>query len=82
MAKTSTDLENEVLNDPAVRAKLEQNYVCCRLDINQNPQVCEYYSIFKAPVLVFLDSRGYSRARIDTLITPAQLALELERFKQ
>jgi len=81
-SKTSGTLENEALNDPAVRAPLDQYYICCKLDINQNPQVCEYYSIFKAPVLVFLDSRGYSRARIDTLVTPAQLAVELEKFKQ
>ena len=81
-SKTSSTLEDEVLNDPAVRASLEQNYICCKLDINQNPQVCEYYSIFKAPVLVFLDARGYSRARIDIVITPPQLVQELEKFKQ
>jgi len=80
--KTSSTMEDEVFNDPAICASLEQYYICCKLDINQNPQVCEYYSIFKAPVLVFLDSRGYSRARIDIVITPAQLAVELEKFKQ
>jgi len=75
-------MEDVVLNDPAVQVLLEQSYICCKLEINQNRQVCEYYSIFKAPVLVFLDSNGYSRARIDTVVTPAQLAVELDRFKQ
>ena len=82
MGQTSSAMEDGVLNDPAVRVKLDQYYICCKLDINQTRQVCDYYSIFKAPVLVVLDARGYSRARIDTVVAPDQLAQELEKFKQ
>lgn len=81
LSKISRDME-QVLNEPSVKGKIEQYYVCCKLITNQNFKVCDYYKIFKAPTLVFLDSRGYSRGRIDDFVTPAQLLMELERFKQ
>jgi hypothetical protein len=78
---SSQKMEKEILGDPSVQTRLSQYYICCMLDISQNEQICNYYSIFKAPVLIFLDSRGYSKARIDILVSPAQLVVELDRFK-
>jgi|GEM_PF-538730 len=81
MGRSSAKMENEILTDPQVQTRLAQSYICCKLDIAQNRQICDYYSIFKAPVLVFLDSRGYSRARIDNLLDPDQLAHEMDKYK-
>lgn len=81
LGKSSNIMENEVLNNPQVKTILMQDFVCCKLDITQNRPICDYYSIFKAPVLVFLDSRGYSRARIDSLLDPEELARELQKYK-
>jgi len=78
----SRTLEDDVLNAPAVKEKLMQNFILGKLDINQNRQVIEYYGVFKAPVIIFLDSRGYSRARIDTILTPEQLLTEMGKYSK
>jgi hypothetical protein len=81
LGKSSNIMENDVLNNAQVKTKLLQSFICCKLDITQSRPVCDYYGIFKAPVLVFLDSRGYSRARIDNLLDPEELAREMEKYK-
>lgn len=81
LGKSSNIMENNVLNDPQVRGKLSQYFICCKMDITQNRSICDYYGIFKAPVLVFLDARGYSSARIDNLLDPEELAREVEKYK-
>ena len=78
----SQTLESDVLNAPAVKEKLMQNFILGKLDINQNRQVIEYYGVFKAPVIIFLDSRGYSRARIDVILTAEQLLAEMEKYSK
>jgi len=75
------DFEMNTLNAPVVKVILSQNYVLCKLDIAQNKQICDYYSVANAPVIVFLDSSGYSRARIDTVLTVDQILPELEKYK-
>ena len=77
----SQKMEMEILANAAVKSKLSQSYVCCKLDVAKDKQVADYYSVFKAPVLVFLDSRGYSRARVDNLISASQLLSELDRYR-
>jgi len=78
----SRTLESDVLNATAVKEKLTQNFILGKLDINQNRQVIEYYGVFKAPVIIFLDSRGYSRARIDVTLTAEQLLAEMEKYSR
>ena len=82
MGGASRTLESDVLNAPAVKEKLMQNFVLGKLDINQNRQVIEYYGVFKAPVIIFLDSRGYSRARIDVTLTAEQLLAEMDKYSK
>ncbi len=79
-AAASLQMENDVLGDPEVKKRLI-NFICCKLEVRESPNVADYYGIFKAPVLYFLDSRGYSRARIDNLVTPTALLQELDKFK-
>ena len=71
----------KILNDPSVRGKVAESYVCCKLIANQNRELCDYYKFFKAPTLIFLDSRGYSRARIDGLVSLSQIVTDLDRYK-
>jgi len=81
MGRNSRNMEDEILGDPRIKAFLAKNYIACRLNIGSSRKLCDYYSVFKAPVIIFLDSRGYSRARIDTLLTVDQMLTELEKFK-
>jgi hypothetical protein len=81
LSKMSRDME-QLLNEPSVKGIIKQYYVGCKLITSKNFKVSDYYQVFKAPTLVFLDSRGYSRGRIDDLVTPDQLLTELDRFKQ
>lgn len=75
------NFEENVLSAPVVKVNLTQNYILCKLDIAQNKQICDYYGVANAPVIVFLDSRGYSRARIDTVLTVDQILPELDKYK-
>jgi thioredoxin family protein len=79
--RSSRKMEKEILESRDVKSILANSYVCLKVDISQSQKICEYYGIFKAPALVFLDNRGYSKSKIDTLIQPQQLAAELNRYK-
>lgn len=79
--QASRKMEDEILQDQKVKNYLVQNYITCKIDIASNKDLSNYYNVFKAPVLIFLDSRGYTRARIDQTVTPPQLIEVLEKYK-
>lgn len=81
MGRASNKMEDEVLAHPEVTRRLSDSYISCKLDISSNRRICDYYGVFKAPVLIFLDNRGYSQARVDQVISPQELARELDKYK-
>lgn len=82
MGKLSQQMENQVLGNSSVLPYLQQ-YICCKILITDqaNAKLSEYYEVFKAPTLIFLNSQGYMKGREDKSIDAQGMINLLESMK-
>jgi uncharacterized protein YyaL (SSP411 family) len=72
-----TELETQVLCDPAVAKILAEHYVCVRVDKDRRPDIDSRYSAGGWPTLLYLDENG-ERLASDTYLDASALCARLE----
>ncbi len=82
MGRLSIQMENQILYNTSVLPYL-QNFICCKIQITDtsNARLSEYYEVFKAPTLIFLNPQGYMKGREDKTIDVAAMITLLQSMK-
>jgi len=80
--RLSTQLESQVLSNPDVVPHL-QKFVCCKIKITDenNIKYSEYYEVFKAPTLIFLNPQGFMKGREDRSLDVKGMIDLLQKMK-
>lgn len=82
MGRLSMQMENQILGNATVQPYL-QKYILCKVLITDqnNVKLSEYYEVFKAPTLVFLNPQGYMKGREDKSIDTQAMINLLDKMK-
>lgn len=67
------EMDEGTYTDPQVMAKLSQNYVLLKVNVNENPSLSSKYQAYSLPTMVIMDSNGNEIKRIIGYQSPEQL---------
>ena len=71
------EMDEKAFTDPQVVAKLTQNYVLLKVDVDENPSLSSKYTAYSLPTMVIVDSSGNEIKRIIGYQTPEQLLSQI-----
>ena len=67
------EMDQGTYTDPQVQAKLNQNYVLLKVNVDENPSLSSKYQTYSLPTMVIIDSSGNEVKRIVGYQSPEQL---------
>jgi hypothetical protein len=68
----------ETFTDPTV-VKWGDKFVTVHISLDKNPENAEPYSVYRVPVIIFMDSNGKEISRIERFISASELAQEMNK---
>ncbi len=72
--------ETQVMGDPRVTESFK-SFVCARVPYPDQAQLIRFYGVDRSPTLIFLGPDGYTRARLDGLVTVQKILGVTDQFR-
>lgn len=70
-------LEKDTFTNPQLAKKLNNEYICVKVDTDENPDLASKYNVKGLPTLMILDSEGNPIKTIPGFATPEELLTKL-----
>lgn len=70
-------LEKDTFTNPQLAKKLNNEYICVKVDTDENPDLASKYNVKGLPTLMILDSEGNPIKTIPGFATPEELLAKL-----